>query len=180
MAITLVTTIGGASANSYVSRAEALVYVDELFPAGERDPFAGGGEPDQNRFLLAAARGIDELRSWLEGERVDAVQALEFPRACITKRDGVTLYLTTEIPEPVKRAQAVLAAFLARVAKTGKHAFAPAKEVGLSSVSFGSELSMAFEPGASAVPVGEREIANVIMPILGNLVRARQPRVSRG
>lgn len=181
MAITLVTTVGGASANSYTSRAEALVFADELFPAAERDPFKGAGADDQNRFLLAARRAIDELAPWLEGERVDATQALEFPREGITKKDGVTAYLTTEIPEPVKRAQATLAAFLAKQAATGNSAFGPSKLAGLSAITLGSELSMEFDAGGSTIPVGERVMAQIVMPILGReLVRARQPHVVRG
>ena len=155
------------------------MFVGELFPASERNPFLGASGEDQDRCLLAAARAIDELAPWLEGTRVDEVQALEFPRDGIYQKDGVTLYLATVMPSPVKRAQSILAAYIAK--NTTGNPFGPAKHAGLSSVAFGSELSMSFESGASSTPTGQRVMAQIVMPILGSaLVRTRQPRVVRG
>lgn len=111
MASTLVTTIGSASANSYVTLDEAASYFADRV-GGES--WADVGDV-QARALLTACKRLDRL-NWL-GSRVTTTQALAWPRYGVQKPDGTAsigygiadYYLTTEIPQPVKDAQCELA-----------------------------------------------------------------------
>jgi len=177
MALTLVTTVGASSANSYVTKAEADTYAESVFPASTVDAWTHGATEDQIRALVRATELLDQMRS--AGDRVDATQKLAWPRAGVTKPDGSSAYLSTEIPELIKRAQARLAFFLLQHA-TDPDVFGPSEDAGLSSIGFGSELSMAFEAGSPRQSEGQRFIAEVIRPILGDLVYAPSARLVRG
>jgi hypothetical protein len=110
----LVTTIGSASATSYVTLAEFLTYLDDrpgATAAIDED------DEDQTRALLRAAKRLNQI-NWL-GNRVDTKQALAWPRVGAAKRDGANVYTQTwgwysgygdqyrtdEIPPAVKEAQ---------------------------------------------------------------------------
>jgi hypothetical protein len=116
----LVTTIGSPNANSYRSLAEANAYFEARLNHG-----AWAQETSDRRIqaLLDAAVRLDQI-NWL-GARVDAVQALAWPRIGVAKRDGADVYTyawagswpasygeqyrTDEIPKVVKDAQCELA-----------------------------------------------------------------------
>lgn len=106
-ASTLVTTVGGASSNSYVSLSAFTTYCEQRLSVSAFD----GAEPDDKiRALLMAAKQLDR-EDWL-GERVTTTQALSWPRCGAPKQDADswgTYYLTTEIPQAVKDAQCELA-----------------------------------------------------------------------
>lgn len=113
MPSTIVTTISSASANSYVSLSDATTYFADRF-GGEAWSGNGVGDDEskQTQALLTAARRMQE-ENWL-GSRIDTTQALAWPRSGVEKPDGPyrSLYLTTEIPQPVKDAQCELALWL--------------------------------------------------------------------
>jgi len=174
MPITLVTTPGSASANSYADRTQAAAIADELLPV----PLVWlRAEADvQNRALVTATRDLDELH--FVGDRVDAVQALEWPRSGAMKPSLGTYYLTTEVPAPLTRACALLAIWRVGQGQTVDPAVTDA--AGLSSISFGSELAMTFEQGAtSQTPLGDF-LNREIRPVLKGLTYAAQPRLVRG
>ena len=121
MAVTIVTTIGGAVSNSYATEAEFKTYCEELFPRA--DAYFDAEPDDLARALAAAARELNR-KQW-HGARVNATQALAWPRYGAAKADGVgygyglgygescDCYASDEIPLPVKHAQMELAlAFL--------------------------------------------------------------------
>lgn len=174
MPVTLVTTPGAASANSYATVAEANTLADELLPApldwirAETDV--------KHRALVTATRDLDQMR--FIGERVDAVQALEWPRSGALKPGLSTIYLTTEIPGPVKRANALLAIW--RVDQGATVNPAAAESAGLASISFGSELSMTFEGGTTSQSPLAGVLIREIRPVLKGLVYAPHPRLVRG
>lgn len=133
MPITLDTTIGGASANSYVDLPAADAYHDARL---NTDSWTGATADNKTRALLMATERL-QSENWL-GNRVTTTQRLAWPRWGAAKRDSVGLgyglggyytgfgyaygepYLTTEIPQPVKDAQCELAlSFLEGVSDAG-------------------------------------------------------------
>lgn len=142
-ATSLITTIGGATSNSYVSLQEAANYLDLRLGI---DDWQTAEPDDKVRALLMATKSL-EKENWL-GDRATTTQALAWPRLGVAKRDGVgagygsgggyggggyggwgygyygysaiDLYESTEIPQPVKDAQCELAlALLAQGATPG-------------------------------------------------------------
>lgn len=174
---TLVATVGSASANSLCTRAEAVALADEIFPRAEVQDFLGLGGADQDRCLIQAQKVLEGFR-W-KGERTDSIQALELPREGLPLPDGSDVYDNDEIPAAAKAAQARLAFWLAKTVAAGG-SVGPSEVAGLTSISFGAELSMAFEAGAASVSAADRYVSNVIRPLLAGLVYAPGARVVRG
>lgn len=115
MAATLDTTIGGASANSYVSRAEAQSYFDEHLYGSTWDD---ADEDSQTRALIMATRLLDTRFEWY-GAVTDLTQKLLWPRIGVVKpgiAEGQTVsgigmmygepfadtYDSDEIPDQIK------------------------------------------------------------------------------
>lgn len=180
MALTLVTTVGSASANSYCTKAEADTFAETLFPASAGNGWHGASADDQLRALVSAARQLDQER--FVGDRVDATQALEWPRTGARKPALTEVYDSDEIPEPVKQAQARLAFWLLEriAAEASVDPLAPTQNAGIASVSLPTGLSMSFETGTSSVTALSRFLSAVIRPILGRLVYAPSARAVRG
>lgn len=113
-------TIGGASANSYIATIEEA---DNFLDARlNSDAWTGANADDKNRALLMAAARM-QSENWL-GNRATATQRLAWPRVGAQKVDPVgsvswghmgywggyaEQYSSTEIPQPVKDAQCELA-----------------------------------------------------------------------
>lgn len=108
MAITIVATPGSASANSFVTLAEAQAYVDGRLNI---DNWTAASTDNQNRALVEATRELCN-RDYV-GRRVDATQVLEWPRFFAVNPDaplgGVTYYGTTVVPDRIKDATCELA-----------------------------------------------------------------------
>jgi hypothetical protein len=94
-------TVGGASANSYATLAEATayfatrLYVDDWIDAAS--------DTIREQALIMAAREID--RDDYIGYRVSDTQALKWPRSAAQKPDSFSYYDTDEIPQLIKTAQ---------------------------------------------------------------------------
>ena len=124
MAITIVATVGSASANSYVTLTEAQAFIDVLTESDDVTAWASSTDDQKNRALFSSTQRID--REKFLGARVADTQALEWPRSGVRKPDTYTnlyglsfpnrlvadYYLDTEIPDRVKHAQIVLAVYL--------------------------------------------------------------------
>ena len=96
---TIVETVGSATANSYVTDAEADTYFDERLNAT-----AWTSETDADvkaRALIMATRRLDQERYM--GEKTTTGQALEWPRVWAFDKDGEE-YDSAVIPTPVKHA----------------------------------------------------------------------------
>jgi hypothetical protein len=107
MAVSIVTTVGGASSNSYVTQAEATTYHEGRLNA---TAWSGATSDSMNRALVEAARELDVL-SWV-GTPADDTQVMRWPRQWAEDPDSPTLglyYDSTEIPQRVKDAQCELA-----------------------------------------------------------------------
>ena len=124
MAITLDATVGGASANTYITLDDANAIIEGFVLSDDNAAWDGSTTDNKNRALFTAAQRID--REKFLGARVSDTQALEWPRSGVRKPDTYTnlyglsfpnrlvadYYTDTEIPERVKKAQVVLAVYL--------------------------------------------------------------------
>ena len=126
MAISIVATVGSASANSYITLSDANAIVEGLTPDDDVKAWEAGSTSDdyRNRALYTACQRIDRER--FLGARADDTQALQWPRTGVRKPDTyintyavgfpfriTTDYFTdTEIPDQIKKAQVVLAVYL--------------------------------------------------------------------
>ena len=98
MAATITATLSSATANSYVTLAEANDYFETV---PDSSTWTNKTDDQKNRSLIAATRWIDTLSYY--GSRCDNGQALKFPRNNYTI-DNVELTCTT-IPNNIKYAQ---------------------------------------------------------------------------
>ena len=124
MAITIDATVGGASANSYITLADANSIVEGLVADDEVAAWDGSSNDNKNRALYTAAVRVDRER--FLGARVTNTQALQWPRQGVRKPDtyintysigfpfriSTDYFAETEIPEQVKKAQVILAVYL--------------------------------------------------------------------
>ena len=126
MAISIVATVGSASANSYITLSDANAIVEGLTPDDDVKAWEAGSTSDdyRNRALYTACQRIDRER--FLGARATDTQVLQWPRTGVRKPDTyintyavgfpfriTTDYFTdTEIPDQIKKAQVVLAVYL--------------------------------------------------------------------
>lgn len=96
-------TVGGASANSYVTVAEADAYFEARLNVAAWDDATAD---QQIRALIQATRRIDAED--FRGEKANTAQALEWPRYNVLDRDGY-FYDEGVIPPVVKHAQCEMA-----------------------------------------------------------------------
>ena len=89
------TTIGGASANSYVTLAEANAYFANRAHAIEWEEFE-----EQDNLLISASSFIDWYVTW-KGTRVTGTQVMDWPRSGVYDKVG-ELYPEDMIPADVK------------------------------------------------------------------------------
>jgi len=124
MAISIDATVGGASANSYLTLAAADSLIEGLVQNDDVVAWASATEDQKNRALYSATQRIDRER--FLGARATDTQSLQWPRTGVRKPDTyintyavgfpfriTTDYFTdTEIPDQIKKAQAELAVYL--------------------------------------------------------------------
>lgn len=105
---TIVETIGGATANSYVTEAEAVTYFDEHT---QDAVWTALSATEKIRALITAARRIDQED--FKGVIADSItpQALQWPREGQYDRDGVVI-ANDALPVDIQRAQMELAVLL--------------------------------------------------------------------
>lgn len=116
MAAAIDATVGGTSANSYVTLAAFATWADERQPATAH---TDATDDQRTRALISAARRLETER--FKGVRVNETQALQWPRYGVERPDIAysvldgpiftesTWYATDVIPDRVKRAQMELA-----------------------------------------------------------------------
>jgi hypothetical protein len=102
VAATIDATLQGASANSYVTLAEADAYFETV---PDSSTWTDKTDDQKNRALISATRWIDALSFY--GDRCTETQALKWPREDY-KVDGIKLVCTL-IPQQVKVATYELA-----------------------------------------------------------------------
>ena len=124
MAISIDATVGGASANSYITLSDANAIIEGLIADDDVAAWDSSTTDNQNRALYTAAVRVDRER--FLGARVTNTQALQWPRQGVRKPDtyintysigfpfriSTDYFAETEIPEQVKKAQVILAVYL--------------------------------------------------------------------
>tara|TARA_R100001443_G_scaffold522_3_gene2131 strand:+ start:5232 stop:5792 length:561 start_codon:yes stop_codon:yes gene_type:complete len=124
MAITIDATVGGASANSYITLSDANSTIEGLIIDDDVQAWISATDDNKNRALFTAAVRVDRER--FLGARVTDTQSLQWPRTGVRKPDTyINTYATgfpfristdyftdTEIPDQVKKAQIILAVYL--------------------------------------------------------------------
>ena len=124
MAITIDATIGGASANSYQTLADAQSIVDGMVQDADVTAWAAATTDAKNRALYTATQRLDRER--FIGARSTDTQLLQWPRTGVRKPDTyintyavgfpfritTDYYTDTEIPDQIKKAQVMLAVYL--------------------------------------------------------------------
>ncbi|QDP66362.1 MAG: hypothetical protein Unbinned1819contig1001_8 [Prokaryotic dsDNA virus sp.] len=124
MAVTIDATAGGASANSYLTLADANTLVEAMISSTDVGQWLVGTDDTRNRALTAAAQRLDRER--FIGAKATDTQAMQWPRTGVRKPDTyVNTYATgfpfrisedyftdTELPDQIKRAQVELAVYL--------------------------------------------------------------------
>jgi hypothetical protein len=154
--MTLVTTVGSASANSYNSLTQLDAYAETTEWASDWD-----ATDDDAKEILAmrAARALDTLP--FLGTPVDIVQALQFPRYGVVDPTGAR-YATDVYPAAIVRAHAHLTVYLSSL-EEGAEPFNVDETSKFSSMTVGP-VSMDFRP--STGPDGGTFLATVIAPML--------------
>lgn len=124
MAVTIDATVGGASANSYLTLSDANDLVEAMVLSTDAAKWDSGTDDNRNRALTTATQRIDRER--FLGARATNTQALQWPRDGVRKPDTYQrtyttgfpfrltedYYTTEEIPDQIKRATIVLAVYL--------------------------------------------------------------------
>ncbi len=171
MALTLVTTPGDATANSYCAVAAATALIDWL-PASVVAAWAESSADDQARALAQITARIDQEALDPTTARVTATQALAFPRSPIWNEAGTDLESTTAIPARVVKATAHGAAYLRAwaVAHPGRDPWAAPDQRGMSSLTIGSEFAASFEAGAVRLSPAEVIVHEIVRPLLRGLL----------
>jgi len=124
MAIALVATIGGSTANTYLTLADAQDIVDGLVLDADVTAWSTATTDAKNRALYTAAQRLDRER--FLGARATDTQSMQWPRTGVRKPDTyintyavgfpfritTDYYTDTEIPDQIKKAQVMLAVYL--------------------------------------------------------------------
>ena len=118
MPVTVDATVGGAAANSYLTRARASTLLEARLDTA---PWDTAVEDSQNRALVQATRLIDLRVVWL-GTRASETQALAWPRSGVVYRDSLLAIPTTIIPLFLELATAEYALSLLRTVSTSVQA----------------------------------------------------------
>jgi DnaT-like ssDNA binding protein len=104
--VALDSTVGGVSANSYVSQATATTYLTDKLSAALLASWTAASSGDKDSYLIAATVRLDTER-WM-GSKVFFDQRLQWPRYGTYDPDGI-VYDHLVIPLPIEQATAELA-----------------------------------------------------------------------
>jgi len=187
MAITIDATVGGASANSYLTLAAAQDLIDGMVENDDVTAWASATTDQKNRALYSATQRLDRER--FLGARATDTQALQWPRTGVRKPDTyintyaigfpfkiTTDYFTdTEIPDQIKQAQVVLAVYLNNNKDgMGLSGLEDYKSVTISSLSVTSAGASSMATGADRVPpIFERYLTGLRISGPGNFAIKR-------
>jgi hypothetical protein len=106
MPVAIDATAGGASANSFVTLAEATTYMQGRMNS---DAFDNATTDEQNRSLVEATRDVSVME--YVGRRASSTQVLSWPRWGATDPDSAYgwLFVSTVVPQRIKDATCELA-----------------------------------------------------------------------
>ncbi len=187
MAITIDATVGGASANSYLTLSAAQDLIDGMVENDDVTAWASATTDQKNRALYSATQRLDRER--FLGARATDTQALQWPRTGVRKPDTyintyavgfpfriTTDYFTdTEIPDQIKQAQVVLAVYLHNNKDgMGLSGLEDYKSVSIGSLSVTTAGASSTATGADRVPpIFERYLTGLRISGPGNFAIKR-------
>ena len=187
MAITIDATVGGASANSYLTLSAAQDLIDGMVENDDVTAWASATTDQKNRALYSATQRLDRER--FLGARATDTQALQWPRTGVRKPDTyintyavgfpfriTTDYFTdTEIPNQIKQAQVVLAVYLHNNKDgMGLSGLEDYKSVSIGSLSVTTAGASSTATGADRVPpIFERYLTGLRISGPGNFAIKR-------
>ena len=187
MAITIDATVGGTSANSYLTLAAAQALIDGMVENDDVTAWASATTDQKNRALYSATQRLDRERYL--GARATDTQALQWPRTGVRKPDTyintysigfpfritADYYTDTEIPDQIKQAQAVLAVYLNNNKDgMGLSGLEDYKSVTIGSLSVTSAGASSTATGADRVPpIFERYLTGLRISGPGNFAIKR-------
>jgi hypothetical protein len=181
MAIAIDATIGSATANSYITLADAQAIVDGMVEDADVTAWATATTDQKNRALYSATQRLDRERYL--GARATDTQALQWPRTGVRKPDTyintysigfpfritTDYYTDTEIPDQIKRAQVVLAVFLHNNTDAlGLSGLEDYKSVTIGSLSVTPNVGFGAVGADKVPPVMERYLTGLRMSGPGN------------
>jgi hypothetical protein len=109
MALTVETGTGSATADCYISSADAVTYLDKFAASGSSNSFTAASSAAKEIALRNATRTIDSLFALrFKGSRALGTQALQWPRVGVITHDNYAVE-STEVPALVKNATCELA-----------------------------------------------------------------------
>lgn len=138
-------TVGGASANSFGTRAEAnTFFADRLYTT----VWDAASDANKDKALMTACFEISQLRFF--GEKATSTQSLPWPRLCVRNDDSgfaaTGYYASDEIPTKLKQAQFIYAHELLKSDSISENQMS-----GLRSLSTGT-LSLELDPTMIQAP----------------------------
>jgi hypothetical protein len=181
MAIAIDATIGSATANSYITLADAQAIVDGMVEDADVTAWATATTDQKNRALYSATQRLDRERYL--GARATDTQALQWPRTGVRKPDTyintysigfpfritTDYYTDTEIPDQIKRAQVALAVFLNNNADAlGLSGLEDYKSVSIGSLSVTPNVGFGAVGADKVPPIMERYLTGLRMSGPGN------------
>jgi type II secretory pathway pseudopilin PulG len=109
MALTVETGSGSSTADSYISTADAVTYLDKYAASASSNSFTAASASAQEIALRNATRTIDSMFALrFKGSRKLGTQALQWPRVGVVTHDNYAVE-STEVPALVKNATCELA-----------------------------------------------------------------------
>ena len=107
MAVTIDATAGGASANSYITLADAETYFESRYGS---DNWDSQTDAVKNALLVNATRLLDQSFDW-QGDVASSTQALRWPRDDAYDADGDEID-SDIVPDPIKNATCEMALYV--------------------------------------------------------------------
>lgn len=157
-------TVGGASANSYLTVADATAI---LADRPRVDLWDDADPEDQAKYLVWATQLIEDQVCW-KGTRTTTTQALQWPRIGVETRDHDAFIPDNIIPSFLKRATALEALYLLRSDPTALPANETAR--GIKSVTADTVAVEFAEPGKIIPPAAmlSEEVWAALAPYIDN------------
>jgi len=155
---TIDATVGGPSANSYITVADATTFLETQLHYTD---WVDADAATQINALIEATRQVDQLVDW-NGEIASDTQALRHPRKSLVDVDGRTI-ASTVIAPPVKNATALLALYMIASNRNAERA-----DIGIESVSVAGAVNVQFSKRDQQKTIPE-DVYRMLQPY-GNVV----------
>ena len=136
MAITIIATAGSATANSYLTVADAQTYFDTRIGS---DAWDDADSETQKALLVNATRMLDQSFAW-NGEVASSTQALRFPRDYVYNCDNELLDSDT-IPTEIENATCEMLLFISDTSGGSKDNSIKSAKVGSIEVEYRDNIS---------------------------------------